>query len=131
MTNRSKTTTLTAKIMFDQEVSGRLLDGFVEPLRELLEFGDLQNERYRKSGWGMGTALVVKVRRAEEPDPTIPSRDLFVTIQFKGLLPDDRAAERFADLLTEELTAKGDRREAWGMGVARVVAMTLEGEKVE
>lgn len=114
--------TVHLKIGFDRELSPRLLDGFVEPLRAEMEFGDLRDERFRKSGWGMGRALVVKVRRSEMPDPSEASPDLYVSMEFRGKLAKG-AAEEFVDLVRKELTADGDKKEAWGMGIARVIAV--------
>jgi hypothetical protein len=43
-------------------------------------------------------------------------------VQFRGEITPDQG-EEFTDLLRTELTRDGDKKEAWGMGMARVIAV--------
>lgn len=61
-------TTVTSKesiyvrIDFNKPVSDTERKQFIEYMADQLEFGDLRNGHYHKSGWGMGHSLVIKVR---------------------------------------------------------------------
>ena len=103
--------TLTVKIGFDRELPPTLLDGFIAPLAAELQ-----------GAWRISQTLVRKVRRAEAPDPFKPSSDLFVTITFDGETTASRM-DYFTSQLRSELTKDGDKKEAWGMGTSRVIAV--------
>ena len=53
-------------IRFDEGISEAQADEFVALLAAELEYRDLRDERYHKSGWGMGHSRVIKVTRDKE-----------------------------------------------------------------
>lgn len=123
---------LPIKIGFDRALSPRLRELFIEPLAQVLEFGDLREERFHKRGWGIGDALVVQVSLGTDPDvdadPDAENSDLYVNLRFRGEITSEQA-EQFTDLLRKELTRDGNKKDAWGMGVARVIAVANMAEE--
>lgn len=91
--------TIWIRIGLDEKLPEREKERLVGLIAEEMEFGDLRDNRYNKTGWGMGTSRVVKIIRYHPKATQHPGRERDFELKgmgFNGALsPDNPVTGRF------------------------------------
>lgn len=91
--------TLYIRLDFDEPISEADKARFVGLVAEEMEFGDLREHRYHKTGWGMHKARVIKVARYMPKRDPHPGRNSNLLLRVSGvdaaIFPEDPVRGRF------------------------------------